>query len=136
MQSKVRDLTLEQVAETDVFENKFWQGEPTKKRKVRQTFLRILHMIYWKGILDLALGAQRNFVNPLVGEDEIMQQNIINVIRGLKILKNSFKYQVILSGFSPETTVKKVVMFFTNNESSLYSEKFIIRSKVDQTPDS
>ena len=57
----------EQVTVTDVFGDKFWQGQPTPPRL---------------GVMAGLLQVHKVVVNSVVGEDEIMERNILNVVKG------------------------------------------------------
>ena len=90
----------------------------------------IINIIPCKGALKWFMNINTNIINPIVGEDEIMTRNILNVIRGIKIQQKNVSYIHIFPGFADPPIVEKVKMFFTNNESTLYSMQLVVNTEV------
>ena len=67
-------------------------------------------------------------VNSVLGEDEIMERNILNVLKG-QIVPPFGRIINIGSGFSKEATVERVLDYFRSNRDSLCSVKYTVRSQ-------
>ena len=70
----------------------------------------------------------KTVVESVMGENEIMEKNILNVVKGMK---DTFWLNFInrCSGLSQEEIVEKVLEYFRSNRDSLCNIKYTVRSR-------
>ena len=95
----------------------------------------IINIIPCKGALKWIMNINTNIINPIVGEDEIMTRNILNVIRGIKIEKKC----IIYTHFSricrsPDSGEGEDVLHKQREHSLQHAARSEYRGQIYQSP--
>ena len=73
---------------------------------------------------------QKMVVEAALGENEIMEKNILNVVKGMKDISSIWlNFINRCSGLSQEEIVEKVLEYFRSNRDSLCNIKYTVRSR-------